>query len=31
MLEIERRASMERLATPGPLNSIAAFKASSWL
>src|SRR5438445_10342474 len=31
MLEMEKRASIERLATPGPLNSTAAFSTSSWL
>src|SRR4029079_1054728 len=31
MLEMEKRASMERLATPDPLNSTAEFKTSSWL
>src|SRR5512138_1598344 len=31
MLEIESRASIESDATPGPLNSTAAFNTSSWL
>ena len=31
MLEMESRASIESDATPGPANSTAAFKHSSWL
>jgi hypothetical protein len=31
MFEMVKRASIGRLATPGPENSTAAFSASSWL
>ena len=31
IFEIDRRASMDSEATPGPVNSIAAFNTSSWL